>query len=1001
MRWHNFLFVWLLGYVAIAQQFPSTNYTDRDILPNNTVRTLFMAADGALWIGTNNGLVRKYNNQITTFYKEDGLTQNNIWALAQDDTGRIWIGSYGKGLTSYYNNQLVAYPNNDKLPNQEITELFIDKNILYAGTSDGVAVIDLKEPKNINSIKPKSIKDEKFIVSGFIAMEDVFAVTYTNGIYRIERTQNDLHLKMISAEKNLYATQTFKDSIYLSGKQFFKKIPTSQLENLDEHKELNPLGNSIIWDYQKVNNQMYGAAWGIYTNDGGLYELTGTGMKLRNEDFGIESTQVTSLAFDKDLGLLYAGTLDKGLFAIKMDEKLQFLPSNHKKIQGFSRINEMTATLYNDGLQIGQTLITASDFKTWQVEYVNKYKNNLPQYEDHFYELEYDTNARDIAFYSVKDRAGHFWVNTSIGIYQFDTTGTLKNYLPVHALEFSFTASDQLLETNFFHGTRIYESVDPIEYTYYDQQETQQNPRYVVGCLQVGAKTYMTSIFYGLYAYEEGKFTSYKESDLWKENRLRFITKYNRDQIAVSNEDGDVFILNDDKKNFTAAKLERNTDYGSTITFLNSYKDFVIIGTPKGIVLHNGKREIFLDREQGIDEKIYTGFMDGNLLMLGSDNGSYKLKLADIIDQNNRLTGIAVSSIIVNGISRDWKTSDKLKLASDENSLELQLTTNKHPYPGKLKYSYRLDPSQEWTPLEDAVLSLPFLESGKYNLFVRVKDASTGMTLDKQILDFSIAIPFYKSLWFIVLCFCISFGLIAFYIHIKWKRAKKRALEKEAAIKRNEEVKMEALLSQMNPHFVFNSLNSVQYLISNNENEKAMRYLRTFSDLMRANLNNTTRPYLTLEEEIDYLKKYSALENARFSDRIDVTFTIDPELSLSQTSIPTMMLQPFVENAFVHAFPSRIESPRLNIAFAKITNEEPDRKHDQTKIIDHFYYRCTVTDNGIGNASQKNKRHISKGTQLVRERLSFLGYNPTTALEITHTAVGTIVTLELEQEHLS
>ncbi|PRP67203.1 two-component regulator propeller domain-containing protein [Nonlabens agnitus] len=98
MKWHNLLCCLLVSLVGFTQQYPSTQFSDRDILPNNTVRTLFIAKDGALWIGTDNGLVRKFNDQVDSYFKEDGLTQNNIWAINQDDYGNIWIGSYGKGL---------------------------------------------------------------------------------------------------------------------------------------------------------------------------------------------------------------------------------------------------------------------------------------------------------------------------------------------------------------------------------------------------------------------------------------------------------------------------------------------------------------------------------------------------------------------------------------------------------------------------------------------------------------------------------------------------------------------------------------------------------------------------------------------------------------------------------------------------------------------------------------------------------------------------------------
>ncbi|PRP67201.1 histidine kinase [Nonlabens agnitus] len=641
-------------------------------------------------------------------------------------------------------------------------------------------------------------------------------------------------------------------------------------------------------------------------------------------------------------------------------------------------------TLYNDALRIGSITIDANQFKKWQVEYVESNPNDLPKYEDYFYELRYDTPATDIVFYSIKENGGTIWVNTSIGMYHFDGSGALINYMPVHALEFNFTADGQLIEPNFYHGTRVYHSVSPIRYTYYDESKSMENPRFVVGNFQNGNKTYLTSIFNGLYVYEDGQFISLAENNIWNEKRLRFITRLNDGRKAVTNEDGDVFIINDDST-FKASQIHRDPSHGKTITFLSSYKDFIILGTSQGIVFHNGDREIFMNQEQGVDSKIYNGFVNDGILHLASDHGSYSIQLDAVLNQKNRVDHIGLQSLMINGteINAAEMINGKINLNHDQNSLDLQLSTNNHPFPGKLKYSYRLYESNSWIELPENKLTLPFLDSGDYQLFVQIDDASTGYKMDQKILEFHIAKPFYKSNLFLAVIFLVSMVILIVYFRFKRKRAYQKALEKESVTKRIEEVKMEALLSQMNPHFIFNSLNSVQYFISNNENDRAMKYLGTFSDLIRSNLHNTERPLNTLEDEIAYLKRYIDLENARFSDRIEVTFIVDPELSLTQTHIPTMILQPFVENAFIHAFPSRIESPQIRIEFAVINSQT---------------YQCTITDNGIGDASfHNNKHHVSKGTQLVRERLSFLGYDPEKSLQISYSQHGTLVRLELER----
>ena len=816
----------------------------------------------------------------------------------------------------------------------------------------------------------------------FIEFNDtVYVISYNKGVYKVDFKSGVIHLEKVFSETYTYGAHVFDDQIYISGKDYYKILSKTQFKNKTAYIPTDPKGKSIVWDYQTAKDHLYAAAWGIYADNGGVYELTGGKMKLCNADFGIGSTQISSLEYDSIFQILYVGTLDDGFYKVRLDEKIQFIPATHARVLDYANCQNVLATLFNDGLEIEQKQINANQFKQWQINYVKQHPNDLPKYEDHFYELDYDTSVDKIIFYSVISNKDSFWINTSIGMYNLDLSANLIDYLPIHALEFNFTVQDQLLEPTFYHGTRIYESIDPLRYTYYDETKNEQNPRFVVGSLRQHDRTFMTSIFNGLYVLDNSGFNSFIKNEWWMEDRLRFITGLGDGQIAVSNEDGDIFLL-DDQEDLTITPISRDQNHGRTITFLTSFEKTLIVGTPKGIVLYNDNREIFLDAEQGIQGKIYNGFVHGEVLHLASDHGSYRVQVAELMQQPNRINNITLQSISVNGTDKTLSNTQVLQLGYDENSLELQVQTNLHPYPQKLSYRYRLDASSKWISMANARLNLPFLNSGDYQLSIRVIDSSTGYHFDQEVLVFHIATPFYKNYWFHAFCVIVFMGFILVHFRLKRKRAQLKSLEQQAITKRIEEVKLEALLSQMNPHFIFNSLNSIQYFISNDENAKAMQYLGKFSELIRANLNSTTQPILTLGEEIEYLKKYIVLENARFEDRVKVSLKVDPQLSETETVIPTMILQPFVENVFIHAFPARITDPILEIYFSKIDGE---------------CYCCTITDNGIGRASlDKNKRHVSRGTHLVEERLSFLGYDTSKALKINHSAVGTTVNLYLE-----
>ena len=201
--------------------------------------------------------------------------------------------------------------------------------------------------------------------------------------------------------------------------------------------------------------------------------------------------------------------------------------------------------------------------------------------------------------------------------------------------------------------------------------------------------------------------------------------------------------------------------------------------------------------------------------------------------------------------------------------------------------------------------------------------------------------------------------------------------------KRFEETKMEALLAQMNPHFIFNAMNSIQYYIMENDIDNATVFLGDFAKLIRLNLDYCTKPTILLTEEIEYLQSYIRVENTRFNNAIEVEIDIDPAIEVYDVEIPSMLLQTFVENVFVHAFPTSVADPSLKISF---------------RMRSEGILQCTIKDNGIGySLNSRNKLHVSKGITLVRERLSLLGYNIDKAVEIiSEKNEGTAVILNLQ-----
>lgn len=179
----------------------------------------------------------------------------------------------------------------------------------------------------------------------------------------------------------------------------------------------------------------------------------------------------------------------------------------------------------------------------------------------------------------------------------------------------------------------------------------------------------------------------------------------------------------------------------------------------------------------------------------------------------------------------------------------------------------------------------------------------------------------------------------------------------------NNQLALKNLRSQMNPHFIFNALNSVNSFISSNDERAANRYLSDFSQLMRSVLENSEENFIPLSKEIELLELYVKLEHFRFKDKFDYTVTVDPAIDLDQFVIPPMLLQPYIENAVWHGLRYKKERGSLDVQFTKADAE--------TVVI-------TITDDGIGRTNSKalktdnQKKQQSKGMGNIQKRISIL-----------------------------
>ena len=252
------------------------------------------------------------------------------------------------------------------------------------------------------------------------------------------------------------------------------------------------------------------------------------------------------------------------------------------------------------------------------------------------------------------------------------------------------------------------------------------------------------------------------------------------------------------------------------------------------------------------------------------------------------------------------------------------------------------------------------LYPGTYSLHLRAKVPGSVWTTTKKYA-FIIVPPYWKSWWFIIIIGLVIFWTVYTLINIKQKRYHKKQLEAINQLKQKAELELKALRAQLNPHFIFNVLNSIQYSIYDKSSNLGLEFIQNFAILMRKTLLHSRKNLIPFRDEVDFLKLYIKLENARFETPFTFHLDLNEDEDYYNIYIPPLLLQPYVENAIKHGLFNKTDHSTscLTIKF----------RLEADVLI------CSIKDNGVGRDSanaKKNKHHVSQGLQMMQERLDYL-----------------------------
>lgn len=384
-----------------------------------------------------------------------------------------------------------------------------------------------------------------------------------------------------------------------------------------------------------------------------------------------------------------------------------------------------------------------------------------------------------------------------------------------------------------------------------------------------------------------------------------------------------------------------------------------------------------------LDGKVYAATIKGlNIFNVDLPERSIPILFTDIRARNTK------------GIIEQLDARQAPTLHYNQNNISITYASICYACNTKLAYQYRLltnTVDTTWKTTPATTVEFGELTPGAYHFQVRTDEANM------HAFSFIIQPAFWQTSWFVI--FCITVAAMATFLFIKYSidRIRKRELEKTTINQKFAELEFQALQAQMNPHFVFNAMNTLQNYILKQESEKASDYLAKFSRLMRLFLDSSRQKYLTLTTEIDLLRNYIELEQARLEHSFTYELVVSEDIDQDDVKIPSAIVQPFVENAILHGLRHRKdEQGKLSVRFSLLSDE---------------VLHCQIEDNGIGRRAsvllnQQPNRYQSQGIRIIEEKLKTL--NVITHNEITietkdvisagDKAMGTLVSIRFHQK---
>ena len=954
---------------STAQRYSFLTFGTAQGLPQSQVTSITQDERGYLWIGTLGGLARFNGRDFETFTTDKGLLNNRITFLTFIDD-QLWIGHEG-GVSVMGAQGIKKWQFSGERSRAKVSDI-IEYNDRIVVSTNGEGLFSLTQ----DGFKKISLPGEDALrIRDLEIVQDELYLATRGGLLRsgsLKQWKTTLGELSISSVKNykgkLYVT-SFQDGLYSYDPSNGSTVRIGEKDSISTLRFCFFDGASRMW----LNTTQ-----GLWRWKKGKVDLK---LNLAN---GLPMESIQAMFEDRD-GNLWLGTEGKGLV----------------------RFTGETFVYFNENTGLPSELIVSVDQDAKGVYWFGTYDKGLIRMGRNgtFSTVQLDNQT---VWCSMMDVDGSNWFGTNSGLFRLnDGRVTGQFYADQGTPGDKITALYKKGPSQFYVGGSDGVSVwnnDNFRLLKSDGIETVRS-----FCEMKGDVFCATDN--GLYHV--------------RENGVELVRNFakavalctdNKGRLWIGTEEG-LFRWEGGRFHEVPFALDPGSNF---INFLSLRESYLYVGTNNGVYVLNTQNKDLPVNRYGIGEGVVN--LETNLnssffdkkghLWFGTASGLVCFRPEK--DPGNAVSpSLVLRNILINYGNADYRkyakdldqygTPFKMSLPFNRNNVSFELdAVALANFPG-LKFQYKLDGlHSDWSPLH-ATTSITYsaIPAGKYVFRARCVD-SRGRISAEVMVPFVVMEAFYRTWWFLLLC-ALTVGGMGWLIFRQRLVRERESNEKERLEYRSRLLTLEqrSLNASMNRHFIFNSLNSIQYFINTQDKLSANKFLTNFAKLIRKNLDSSEEGNMvTLGQELERLELYLSLERMRFKDKFD--FEIDCEESIDKDAIviPAMILQPFVENSIIHGI-----LPNEGVKGA-ITVKISSSGHILT---------IEITDNGIGiEKSRGNKLegegdHRSKGMEITSKRIDLLNKLSDKHFEIIgpfqindqyRKIKGTVVTLKMETENL-